>query len=86
MIRARHERVGAQTNTVRAVAGCDVVFGCMDSIDGRHVIVNDNESSTYKPGLLRTLVRLAEPAPGLVVERTDDYVDIPFGALGLRRG
>ena len=49
----------------------------------RHVIVNDNESSTYKLGLLRTLVRLAETAPGLVIERTDDYVDIPFGAVGL---
>ena len=23
---------------VRAVAGCDVVFGCMDSIDGRHLL------------------------------------------------
>ena len=32
----------------------------------RHVIVNDNKSSTYKLGLLRTLVRLAETAPGLV--------------------
>ena len=49
----------------------------------RHVIVNDNKSSTYKLGLLRTLVRLAETAPGLVIERTDDYVDIPFGAVGL---
>ena len=49
----------------------------------RHVIVNDNKSSTYKPGLLRTLVRLAETAPGLVVERTDDYLDIPFRAVGL---
>ena len=29
----------------------------------RHVIVNDNKSSTYKLGLLRTLVRLAETAP-----------------------
>ena len=37
-------------------------------------------------GLLRTLVRLAETTPGLVIERADDYVDIPFGALGLRRG
>ena len=36
--------------------------------------------------LLRTLVRLAETTPGLVIERADDYVDIPFGALGLRRG
>ena len=49
----------------------------------RHVIVNDNKSSTYKLGLLRTLVRIAETAPGLVIERTDDYVDIPFGAVGL---
>ena len=49
----------------------------------RHVIVNDNKSSTYKLGLLRTLVRLAETAPGLIIERTVDYVDIPFGAVDL---
>ena len=49
----------------------------------RHVIVNDHKSATYKLGLLRTLVRLAETAPGLVVNRTDDHVDIPFGAVGL---
>ena len=49
----------------------------------RHVIVNDNKSSTYKLGLLRTLVRLAETAPGLVVSRTDEYVYLPFGAVGL---
>lgn len=49
----------------------------------RHVIVNDNKSSTYKLGLLRTLVRLAETAPGIVTERTDEYVEIPFGAVGL---
>ena len=49
----------------------------------RHVIVNDNKSSSYKLGLLRTLVRLAETAPGLVIECTDGYVDIPFGAVGL---
>ncbi|MDD9949249.1 MAG: class I SAM-dependent methyltransferase [candidate division Zixibacteria bacterium] len=49
----------------------------------RHVIVNDNKSATYKLGLLRTLVRLAESAPGLVIDRTDDYVEIPFGAVGL---
>ena len=49
----------------------------------RHVIVNDDKSSTYKLGLLRTLVHIAETAPGLVIERTDDYVDIPFGAVGL---
>ena len=49
----------------------------------RHVIVNDDKSATYKLGLLRTLVRLAETAPGLVISRTDDYVEIPFGAVGL---
>ncbi len=25
-------------DVVRAVAGCDVVFGCMDSVDGRHLL------------------------------------------------
>ena len=49
----------------------------------RHVIVNDNKSSTYKLGLLRVLVRIAESAPGIVITRTDDYVDIPFGVVGL---
>lgn len=49
----------------------------------RHVIVNDNKSSTYKLGLLRVLVRIAESAPGIVITRTDNYVDIPFGVVGL---
>ncbi|MCL7744287.1 methyltransferase domain-containing protein [Guyparkeria hydrothermalis] len=49
----------------------------------RHVIVNDNKSSTYKLGLLRTLVRIADSAPGLVLEHTDEYVELPLGALGL---
>ena len=34
-------------------------------------------------GLLAITLRLGETAPGLVIERTDDYVDIPFGAVGL---
>ena len=29
---------------VRAIAGCDVVFGCMDSIDGRHLL---NKLATF---------------------------------------
>ncbi len=49
----------------------------------RHIIVNDDKSSTYKLGLLRILVRLAETAPGIVTQRTDEYVEIPFGAVGL---
>ena len=31
-------------DTVRAVASCDVVFGCMDSIDGRHLL---NKLATF---------------------------------------
>ena len=31
-------------NTVRAVADCDVVFGCMDSINGRHLL---NKLATF---------------------------------------
>lgn len=49
----------------------------------RHIIVNDNKSSTYKLGLLRTLIRIAEGAPGMVTKWTDDYVEIPFGVVGL---
>ena len=49
----------------------------------RHIVVNDHKSSSYKLGLLRTLVKLAECAPGIVTKRTDDYVEIPFGAVGL---
>lgn len=49
----------------------------------RHIIVNDNKSSTYKLGLLRTLVRIADSSPGLVLNRTDDWVELPLGAVGL---
>ena len=49
----------------------------------RQIIVNDNKSSSYKLGLLRTLVKLAETAPGVVTKRTDDFIEVPFGAVGL---
>jgi SAM-dependent methyltransferase len=49
----------------------------------RHIIVNDNKSSTYKLGLLRTLVRIADSSPGLVLNRSDDWVELPLGAVGL---
>ncbi len=49
----------------------------------RHIIVNDDKASSYKLGLLRVLTRIAESAPGIVVQRTDDYVDIPLGIVGL---
>jgi SAM-dependent methyltransferase len=49
----------------------------------RHIIVNDNKSASYKLGLLRALIRIAESAPGMVCRRTDDWVEIPFGLVGL---
>jgi len=49
----------------------------------RHIIVNDNKSSTYKLALLRSLVRIAEGAPGMVVHRDDDFVTIPLGLVAL---
>ena len=39
-----HPRTLFDPNTVRAVADCDVVFGCMDSVDGRHLL---NKLATF---------------------------------------
>lgn len=49
----------------------------------RHIIVNDNKAATYKLGLLRALIRIAESAPGMVTKRTEDWVEVPFGLVGL---
>jgi SAM-dependent methyltransferase len=49
----------------------------------RHIIVNDNKASSYKLGLLRVLTRIAETAPGVVVSRTDEFVEVPLGIVGL---
>jgi SAM-dependent methyltransferase len=49
----------------------------------RHIIVNDDKSGTYKLGLLRTLIRIADGAPGMVLKQTDDYVEVPLGLVGL---
>lgn len=49
----------------------------------RHIIVNDDKASSYKLGLLRTLTRLADSAPGIVMSRTDEWVTVPLGAVGL---
>lgn len=39
-----HPRSLFDQNTVLAVANCDVVFGCMDSVDGRHLL---NKLATF---------------------------------------
>jgi len=49
----------------------------------RHVIVNDDKSSTYKLGLLRAVTRIADGVPGMVLNRTDDWVELPLGLVGL---
>ena len=49
----------------------------------RHVIINDNKSSTYKLALLRVLVRIADSATGLVDDVDDGTVAVPLGLVAL---
>lgn len=65
-----------------------VVFRLPDDGSGalpvlRHVIVNDGKSSTYKLGLLRTLTRIADSLPGMVLQRDDNWVEVPLGLVAL---
>ncbi|MDA0702965.1 MAG: class I SAM-dependent methyltransferase [Proteobacteria bacterium] len=49
----------------------------------RHVILNDDKSSTYKLGLLRTLCRIANGAAGFAREHDEDHVAVPMGLVAL---
>lgn len=49
----------------------------------RNIVVNDSKSSTYKVGLLRTLLRIAEGHPGAVIEQTGEHVVLPVGLVAL---
>jgi len=49
----------------------------------RNIVVNDSKASTYKIGLLRTLLRIAEGHPGAVIEHTDEHVALPVGLVAL---
>ena len=49
----------------------------------RHIILNDNKSSTYKLALLRTLCRIADGYLGMVRETDDEAVLIPHGLVAL---
>lgn len=79
----------AQADMTRGEVGWDcVVLKLADDGTGslpllRHIIVNDNKAASYKLGLLRVLIRIAEGAPGMVIRRTDEWVEIPFGLVGL---
>jgi hypothetical protein len=49
----------------------------------RHVILNDQKSSTYKLGLLRVPCRAADGAAGLAREAEDGHVILPLGLVAL---
>ena len=50
----------------------------------RHVVFNDNKSTTYKLGLLRVLVRIADGASGFARESEDGTrIEIPLGLVAL---
>ena len=51
----------------------------------RHVILNDEKSSTYKLALLRVLCRIADTAAGLARHRhpDDEHVEVPMGLVAL---
>lgn len=49
----------------------------------RHIILNDDKSSTYKPALLRSLCRVADGVSGFVTERDDETVSVPLGLVAL---
>lgn len=49
----------------------------------RHILINDNTSATYKPALLRGVLRVADSARGVTLEKTQDHVTIPLGLVAL---
>jgi SAM-dependent methyltransferase len=49
----------------------------------RNIILNDDRSSTYKLGLLRALLRIADGSPGLVEENANGDAVAPLGLVAL---
>lgn len=49
----------------------------------RHVILNDQKSSTYKLGLLHALCRAADGQAGMAEVRDEDAVRLPLGLVAL---
>jgi len=49
----------------------------------RHIILNDDKSSTYKLALLRVLCRIADGTAGYARDADDGYIAIPLGVVGL---
>lgn len=49
----------------------------------RHIILQQSKSATHKLGLLRTLCRIADGAPGIARANDDGSVSIPMGLVAL---
>lgn len=49
----------------------------------RHIILNDDKSSTYKLALLRALCRIAVGAGGYARDTDDGHISVPLGLVGL---
>ena len=49
----------------------------------RHIVLNDKKTSTYKLGLLRSIVRLADNSAGLAKSSIPNRIEIPLGAVAL---
>jgi len=49
----------------------------------RHIILNDDKSSTYKLALLRVLCRIADGAAGYARDTGEGHVAVPLGLVGL---
>ena len=49
----------------------------------RHIILNDDKSSTYKLALLRVLCRIADACAGLSDHPDDEHVAVPMGLVAL---
>ena len=49
----------------------------------RHIILNDDKSSTYKLALLRALCRIADGAAGYARDTDGGHVAVPLGLVGL---
>lgn len=74
------QRTGVSWQTV-VLSLPDDGSGSLNTV--RRIIVNDNKSATYKPALLRTLLRIADAHPGAVLDRTDGKVSISAGLVAL---
>lgn len=72
---------GAVTWTQIAIRLPDDGTGALPLL--RHIILNDDKSSTYKLALLRALCRIADGAAGYARDTADGHVAVPLGLVGL---